>query len=138
MLTWRYVLSKFNYLIAVNDMTETQLRKIFDKTSGHCHFCGDKLAFGGRGYSRKNHQGFWEVDHVIQRAKGGHKSADNCLPACTRCNRLRWHRTGKAMQRLLLLGVIAWTEITRKSELGKILSRLELARIKRNRSRRRS
>ena len=119
-------------------MTEPQLRKIWNKTKGHCHFCGDKLVRGGRGWTRKNHRGFWEVDHVIQRAKGGRKTADNCLPACTRCNRLRWHRTGKAVQRLLLLGVIAQAEIDRGRKMGKQLLELERARLKGNQIRRAS
>ena len=117
-------------------MTEAQLWTIWRKTNGHCHFCGDSLHFKGRGWTRKNLRGRWEVDHVIQRAKGGRKTTDNCLPACTRCNRLRWHRTGKAVQRLLLLGVIAQDEIDRGSKFGKDLQKLEKARLSANRKRR--
>jgi stage V sporulation protein G len=31
----------------------------------------------------------WEVDHVIQRDKGGAVSVENCLPACTNQGKLR-------------------------------------------------
>jgi len=71
-------------------LRESALREIFDKTGGHCHFFGDSLRFDCRGWSERMN-GHWEVDHVVQRGKGGVRSADNCLPTCTRCNRLRWH-----------------------------------------------
>lgn len=111
------------------------LEQIFEKTSGHCHFCGDPLKFENRGWTAKP-DGYWEVDHVIQRDKGGAESADNCLPACTRCNRFRWHRTGKAMRDLLFLGVIATDEIKKKSNLGRTLRRLRKDRLRKNRLRR--
>lgn len=117
------------------DMNQTGLRSIFDKTKGHCHFCGDPLRFENRGWSATPN-GHWEVDHVIQRDKGGARSSDNCLPACTRCNRLRWHRTGEAMRELLFLGVIATDEIKKKSDLGRKLSELRALRLTQNRSRR--
>jgi 5-methylcytosine-specific restriction endonuclease McrA len=76
-------------------MTEAQLRQIFEKTDGHCHFCGDEIRFGERGGRSIRRKGPWEVDHVIQRAKGGLGGVENCLPASTPCNRLRWQRTGQ-------------------------------------------
>lgn len=30
-------------------MNEKNLREIYDKTSGHCHFCGDPIKFENRG-----------------------------------------------------------------------------------------
>ena len=117
-------------------MTLTQLRRIFDKTRGHCHFCGDPLLFHRRGWRAKNLPGFWEVDHVIQRRKGGASAAENYLPACTRCNRLRWHRKGEAVRRLLRLGLIALAEITRATAVGRRLLHLEAQRLAQNRHRR--
>ena len=76
-------------------MRESDLREIFDKTNGHCHFCGDPIEFGNRGWSEKP-DGHWEKDHVIQRDKGGAHTSENCLPACTRCNRLRWARPARS------------------------------------------
>lgn len=116
-------------------MNDRGLREIFDKTSGHCHFCGDPIKFENRGWSERP-DGHWEVDHVIQRAKGGAKNSENCLPACTRCNRLRWHRTGHALRDLLLLGVIAVKEIKDGSYTGKQLKRLRKARQDENTKRR--
>jgi hypothetical protein len=112
------------------------LRAIFDKTSGHCHFCGDPIAFENRGWA-KVLSGHWEVDHVIQRGKGGGRSAENCLPACTRCNRLRWHRTGAELRELLLLGVLAVQEIRRGTPTGRRLLALKAQRLAENVERRR-
>jgi 5-methylcytosine-specific restriction endonuclease McrA len=111
------------------------LREIYDKTSGHCHFCGDPIKFKNRGWC-ENPNGHWEVDHVIQRGKGGAKASENCLPACTRCNRLRWHRTGDALRDLLLLGVIAVKEIKSRTQTGKHLQRLKRERLDENVTRR--
>jgi 5-methylcytosine-specific restriction endonuclease McrA len=110
---------------------ERDLRAIFDKTSGHCHFCGDPLKFSNRGWTEKP-DGHWEVDHVIQRDKGGTVTSENCLPACTRCNRLRWHRTGEAIRELLWLGTIAVKEIKCATPLGKELQRLREVRLEEN------
>jgi hypothetical protein len=117
-------------------MRKSELREIFGKTQGHCHFCGDPLDFDRRGWA-EDRPGFWEVDHVIQRGKGGSRTSDNCLPACTRCNRLRWHRTGEAVRDLLLLGLIGRDEIRKGSEVGKDLEELRRKRLLTNRGRRR-
>jgi len=118
-------------------MIERELRDVFSKTSGHCHFCGDPINFENRGWSATM-DGHWEVDHVIQRDKGGAVTSDNCLPACTRCNRLRWHRTGDAIRELLLLGTIAVKEIKYGTRLGKDLERLRAERLEENAMRRRA
>ena len=99
------------------------------------HFCGDRVVFKKRGWAR-NLRGYWEVDHVIQKAKGGSKSAENCLAACTRCNRLRWHRSGAQVRELLVLGLVARDEIQRGTELGRQLRIRRHARTKKSVSRR--
>jgi 5-methylcytosine-specific restriction endonuclease McrA len=115
-----------------------QLHEIFQRTCGHCHFCGDKLRLENYGDSSNNKLvGAWEVDHVIQRGKGGPKSAANCLPACVRCNRLRWHRKGKQLRELLLLGLVANDEIKNRTETGKKILVLKKSQLERNKSRRR-
>ena len=103
-------------------MTRLRLRTIWKKTNGHCHFCGDRLFFDRRGHRRRS-DGSWEVDHVIQRDRGGVISPDNCLPACTGCNRLRWHRGGGEIRQLMRLGILARGEIEKKSELAAALIR---------------
>lgn len=124
-------------------MTEGQLQHIFDKTGGHCHFCGDQLAFekrGKDGLKRKGvgwRKGWWEVSHVAHRARGGNQGVDNCLAACTGCNRLRWHRKGSYTRQTLFLGLIARREIKQGTEVGRELSRLLAARRTANKGRRR-
>lgn len=117
-------------------MTKAQLRAIWEKTAGHCHFCGDPVDFQRRGYRPERIDGSWEVDHVVQRAKGGAVQIGNRLPACTRCNRLRWHRRGAALRHLLELGMIARREIDRMTELGKKLVILRSKQDRENAKRR--
>jgi HNH endonuclease len=107
-----------------------RLLKVFLKTQGHCHFCGDEIDFdkarlqGGPG-------GRWEEDHVIQRAKRGPLDKDNLLPACTRCNRLRSSKSGASLRRILFLGLIARDEAYEKpgSKIGESLRDLRIKRL---------
>lgn len=119
--------------------TNQILKTIFEKTHGHCHFCGDKLVF--EKYGVKNIEdigGVWEADHIIQRGKGGDKQHENCLPACLRCNRLRWHRIGEDLRDLLILGLIAKEQIKKKSILGNKIIELKNKRLEQNIRRRRA
>lgn len=117
-------------------MREAQLRKIFGKTNGHCHFCGNKLAFKKRGKKSGKLEGYWEVDHVIQRAKGSRSSSENYLPACVGCNRLRWDRPGLKLRKLIFLGIIANEQIKAGTDLGKQLAELKRKRKLQNKHRR--
>ena len=121
----------------MNRAAEQRLRTIFGKTHGHCHFCGDKLMFGRRGFRGEYQKGAWEVDHVIQRGKGGSKTAENCLPACTRCNRLRWHRSRDQLHQVMEYGLIAAREVRSGTELGQVLKQ-KLAKQKGQNRRRRA
>ena len=116
-------------------MTEAQCLEIWKKTNGHCHFCGDPISLRKRGYRRQRADGSWEVDHVVQRDKLGLSSIDNYLPACTSCNRLRWHRKGPQLRELLVLGIIAKREMERFSETGKRLIELRHRQLKTNQRR---
>ena len=119
--------------------TDSTIKIVFMKTTGHCHFCGDELQLSKYGWKDLNDlDGAWEIDHVIQRGKGGSKDAENCLAACVRCNRLRWHRQGKELRELLLLGLVVNDEIKKSSPLGKKLSSLRDRRLKNNIKRRRN
>lgn len=120
-------------------MPNTKLRAVYDKTSGHCHFCGDGLVFEKYGVKDINDlDGAWEADHVIQRGKGGSKDLEHCLPTCVRCNRLRWHRDGDNLRELILLGLVAFDEVKKKSATGKKIQELKAKRIEANIKRRRS
>ena len=116
--------------------TEKKLRTIYEKTEGHCHFCGDPIVFDKRGWKDGDSTGYWEVDHVIQRGKGGKDTVENCLPACTKCNRLRWHRKGDQIRELLLLGLVAKDAIANKKRVGKELVVLKEKKLKDNLKRR--
>lgn len=50
-------------------------QRVIAKTHGHCYYCGlsDARTF----------------DHLTPVARGGDNSADNLMPACSRCNLLK-------------------------------------------------
>ena len=73
---------------------------------GHCHFCGDEIELNKRGWTARM-SGHWEADHVVQKKNGGSDNLNNLLPACTRCNRLRWGRSGRSLRRVIVLGLVA-------------------------------
>ena len=116
--------------------SDKQLAELFNRTKGHCHFCGDPLVFDS--YGKADHdEGAWEIDHVIQKGKGGTKDVSNCLAACVKCNRLRWHRAGQEVRDLLLYGLIAKDEIKKGTQVGKTMEYLKDKRLKANFRRRR-
>lgn len=119
-------------------LTNNELVIVFNKTSGHCHFCGDSLEFRKYGVENIDElKGSWEADHIVQKGKGGNDKADNCLPSCVRCNRLRWHRKGDDLRELIFLGLIAKDEIKKKTAIGKELVPLQHKRLANNIKRRR-
>ena len=75
---------------------------------------------------------------MIQRDKGGPDVTENCLAACTRCNRLRWHRTGGEIRELIFLGLIARDQIRKDNEIGRTLEELKKKRLEENERRRQS
>ncbi len=125
-------------MAAKSNQNNQRVRRIWEKTGGRCHFCGDPVKLSRRGYSRAGSDGSWEIDHVTQRAKGGQSGVENYLPACTRCNRLRWHRTGAQLRQVLALGLIARREIEKLTETGQALIRLEDRQKRQNRNRRKN
>jgi hypothetical protein len=70
-------------------------KDIFDKTYGHCWYCGCKLTTG------KTARNEFCVDHQIPRARGGTSSPDNLVPCCRRCNSRKGARTVKEYRRFL-------------------------------------
>jgi 5-methylcytosine-specific restriction endonuclease McrA len=119
-------------------ITKQNLQLIYNKTSGHCHFCGDSVIFGKYGLKNaKKISGGWEADHIIQKGKGGSNNVNNYLPSCIKCNRLRWHRKGSNLRELIFLGLIAKDEIKKKSKIGIQILKLRGRRQKANITRRR-
>jgi hypothetical protein len=114
-------------------------RAVFEKTGGHCHFCGDQLEFSRYGKTcGDNLEGAWELDHVVQRRKGGASNTDSYLPARWNCNRLRWHRKGRDLRRLILLGLVANDEIKTGTGLGRAIRAKFEQRTAKNRRRQRA
>lgn len=112
---------------------DRSLVRIFDKTSGHCHFCGDPLDFEKR--RRSKSLDAWEQDHVIPKYHGGATGVGNRLPAHWRCNGLRWHRGHERLQTLLRLGLIAREQIKSGTKMGVHLEALLEKRVKSNKER---
>jgi len=113
------------------------LQIIFDKTKGHCHFCGDKLVFERRGKKPwPPLEGQWEVDHIKQIDKLGQDTIENKLPIHSECNRARWNRNGNDVRYLISIGLIARDEIDKKSEIGLQLLDLFNKKEKHKKSRR--
>ncbi len=62
-----------------------ELREIYDRTSGYCHLCGQKVYFTN--YAKPGRRGAWEVEHSNARARGGTERLNNKYPAHIDCNR---------------------------------------------------
>lgn len=60
------------------------LRDIYDKTGGHCRYCGKRLSIENHG--NRNGHGGWAIDHSIPAAQGGTDHMNNLFPACYECN----------------------------------------------------
>lgn len=56
-------------------LTKAQRLEIYNKTDGHCAYCGCDLEY-------KQIQ----IDHVVPIHNGGPDTKDNMLPACRSCN----------------------------------------------------
>lgn len=95
-------------------------QEIYLRTGGRCHFCGDPLAPHGHG---KQGDGGWEKDHVQHRAHGGAR-AENLLPACRPCNRLRWFAAGRRIREILEFGLVAYKAADPTKTLGRKLLQL--------------
>ncbi len=107
-------------------MNRNQLKIIWQKTDGRCHFCGKRLVFGAYGPSGSK-IGKWHVDHIHPKARGGKNDVINYLPICKQCNRLRWFLDPKRIRKTFKYGVLAFREVRKKSETGKILHKLYLS-----------
>jgi 5-methylcytosine-specific restriction endonuclease McrA len=65
--------------------TRSELKEIYDRTSGYCHICGQKVYFTN--YARSGRRGAWEVEHSNAQARGGTDRLSNLYAACITCNR---------------------------------------------------
>lgn len=72
------------------------LRKVFDRTDGHCHLCGKKLAW--KNYAQPGTRGTWEVEHSVPQVAGGTDRLNNLYPACISCNRSKGAESTKSVR----------------------------------------
>ena len=93
-------------------------KEVQDKTDGSCHMCGDDL------------RETWQIGHVKPYRGGGACTVKNCLPICTKCNRLRWSYRPEVLRFMLLFGRYAKQEIRghggKPTDLGKALIKLHV------------
>ncbi len=104
------------------NLTKTQRKKIFEKTEGHCHFCGCAI----EGEER------WTADHVVPHAYGGKCDMDNFLPCCYECNRLRWFYKPEELKTILRLGVYCNKEMKKGTRFGKQITEFYNKRLEQN------
>jgi uncharacterized protein YcfJ len=65
--------------------SQPDLKLIYNRTSGYCHICGQKLSLTN--YARPGRKGAWEVEHSRAKALGGTDRLNNLYAACIQCNR---------------------------------------------------
>ena len=95
--------------------------RIWAKTDGHCHLCGEKL------YLDK-----WHIDHVVPRTHSGIDDEWNLLPCCTFCNGMKKAAKTYRMRRFLMYGRYCLEEATRrdKSDIGQAIYDFVGGRVK--------
>lgn len=105
-------------------LTPAVRKEVWAKTRGTCHMCG------GRAGRR------WQADHVVPWHLGGSRTADNYLPICHECNRLRWSHDPKVLRLIFRMGVYAKNAIRHNTTLGQEMIRVLRRRLGTNRKRR--
>lgn len=70
--------------------------RVWNKTLGHCHLCGEKL--------KKSEP--WQIDHLVPRAHDGPDDEWNLLPICGFCNRIKKAARTYTMRRVLMYGAV--------------------------------
>ncbi|MEM4729066.1 MAG: HNH endonuclease signature motif containing protein [Thermoplasmata archaeon] len=63
---------------------EERIQAIYDKTEGHCRYCGKRLSINN--YGMRDATGGWVIDHSIPLSRGGTDHMNNLFPACYDCN----------------------------------------------------
>ncbi|OFV71524.1 HNH endonuclease [Acetobacterium wieringae] len=56
-------------------LNQSERKKIFNKTDGHCAYCGTELEFGKM-----------QIDHIVPISRGGEDDEKNMIAACRSCN----------------------------------------------------
>jgi len=105
----------------------TKKNRVWNKTLGHCHLCGERLDFTGD----------WQMDHVVPRQSRGADAEWNLLPICGFCNRMKKAARTYKMRRVLMYGRYCLDEATRRarSQAGQMIYDVVGRRVKNLRSR---
>lgn len=64
--------------------TDEDRNWVYDRTGGHCFYCGIQLSFSN--YGLVGERGAWEIEHFIPIASNGAHQPYNWVPACVGCN----------------------------------------------------
>ena len=88
--------------------SNTRKDRIWTKTKGHCHLCGECLSY----------EEPWAIDHLVPRASGGPDDEWNLLPACHFCNRMKKAAITYKMRRVLMYGRYCLDKATEREISG--------------------
>lgn len=66
--------------------------RIWNKTNGHCWYCGRELVLE-EGTGDRQCINTFTVDHLIPLSRSGRDEISNKVPACFRCNKRKANRT---------------------------------------------
>lgn len=81
---------------------ETVKAMLWEKSGGHCWYCGDELKNG------------WIIEHVHPRSKGGSYHIDNLVPACRSCNVIKSNKSLDEFKKLLQHKLVNAPKFTRE------------------------
>lgn len=80
--------------------TKETRQKVFDKTGGHCWYCGGKTCLV---YDPAHPRQAMTLDHIVPRISGGTNRFGNLVPACHRCNGSKNNSTIEQFRYLIMM-----------------------------------
>lgn len=85
---------------------------VWEKTDGHCAYCGLALTPDSVGTMTGRYQSWMQVDHVMPRARGGSQLIENLMPSCQSCNATKRHKTLEEYRHYVSLRKAGWPRLT--------------------------
>ena len=77
-------------------MTKKKRQKVYDKTGGHCGYCGTKIDIEDM---QRDHMHPKRLSHLYP---GNINDIDNLMPSCRKCNHYKRSRGVESFRQLLL------------------------------------
>jgi hypothetical protein len=74
------------YGIKRKPLTKAQRQQVYDKTEGHCAYCGTLITIE---QMQADHIAAFEYAHIMEAQGNDPNSIDNYLPACRSCNYIK-------------------------------------------------